>query len=153
MPGNFMNLANSHSYQPMFIYENLQGLSGNYDGGILGAFQSATYMGQYFSDWADLMTVVNTWLSANPGKIVTIDVEPDSWGYMQQNHSNDPSTIAACVASATNPGSPYPWVPLTGYPNTVQGAARAMLHIKDVQLAAANRARLKLAFHVSRAGP
>lgn len=149
MPTNFMNLANGRSYQPIFIYENLQGLSGNYAGGIYGAFQSAAFMGQYFSDWADLMSVVDAWLSAHPGKVVTIDVEPDSWGYMQQSYNSDPAAIPAKVAAATAPGGAYPWVPLTQFPNTVQGAARALLHIKDVRLSAANRSRLKLAFHVS----
>jgi hypothetical protein len=106
-------------------------------------------MGQYFSDWADLMTVVDNWLTAHPGKVVTIDVEPDSWGYMQQNYNNNPASIPAAVATATNPGGAYPWVSLAGFPNTVQGAARALLHIKTARVSAANRSRLKLAFHVS----
>ena len=148
MPTNFMNAANARSYQPIFIYENMQAFLGNYDGGVYSAFQSATFMGQYFSDWADLMGVVNSWLGAHAGKVVTIDVEPDVWGYMQQNHNSDPASIPASVATATNPGGAYPWVPLTGFPNTVQGVARAMLYIKDAKLGA-NSSRLKLAFHVS----
>jgi hypothetical protein len=149
MPTNFMNQVNGHGWQPIFIYENLQKLSGNYAGGIYGAFNNATFMGQYFSDWADLMTVVNNWLTANAGKVVTIDVEPDSWGYMQQNYNSNPALITANVASATNPGGAYPWVPISQFPNTVQGAARALLYIKDVRVSAANRSRLKLAFHAS----
>jgi hypothetical protein len=149
MPTNFMNLANSRNYMPVFIYENLQGFTGNYPAGIKGAFDSATYMGQYFSDWADLMIKVDAWLTAHPGKVVTIDVEPDVWGYMQQNYGSNPASISAMVAGATNPGGAYPWSSLAAFPNTVQGAARAMLYIKDQRVAAGNLSRLKLAYHVS----
>jgi hypothetical protein len=57
---------------------------------------------------------------------VVVHVEPDFWGFMEQKAAGgDASTVSASVGSSG-------FADVAGIPNTVQGFADALLHIRDV---------------------
>lgn len=130
---NYLNLAatGSPAFMPVGVFYQYRQVT----------LTNNANMGLYFQDWSRLMTLCNTWLTSNPSKNITINVEPDLAGGIQQG------TIAnnISVASATGTGFPS----LAGFANTFQGFSKALLYIKDQNVTAANRARLIIAFHVS----
>ena len=148
---NTRGMMNVFIYEQMYCYSSSFGYpggdGGNYYGNINNGFNNATFMGHYYNDFASFVQLADTWLQGHPGKYITVDVEPDVWGFMEQNApSPDPTTESACVASATNPGAPFP--NLAGLPNTVAGYAKAMHRIRS-QFAPTTKSRLLLAFHAS----
>ena len=75
-------------------------------------------MQTYWADFTVLMQKVGA-----SGAQVVVHVEPDFWGFMEQQ-SADPTTLAAVVASSGN-------ADLTGLPNTVAGMGLAFLKLRD----------------------
>ncbi len=139
--GNFANLANGSGFQPIFIYYQI----GQFD---ISQLTSATFMGEYYQDWEQFLIQINTWMTAHPGKVVTVDIEPDMFGGIEQG-GGSPGTYSVSVASATKPSCTTPWVSLSAYPNTLAGYCQAMLFLKDQEMSAGNNANLKVAIHVS----
>jgi hypothetical protein len=131
-PGNggfardYMNTSGSAGYLPVFTYYQLrysqpQAGADESEGEFLNVNTPGT-MAAYFTDFALLLR-----LSAEYGKPVLIHVEPDFWGYMQRRvlaGSNSAADIPAAVTKSGYPG-------VQGYPDTVQGFAQALLHLRD----------------------
>ncbi len=138
---NFANLANGAGYQPIFIYYQIGAV-------YTSSMTNATFMGEYFQDWIQALTQMNTWMTAHPGKIITVDIEPDLAGTVQQG-GNSATSFAVDVASAAVPSCSTPWISLAGFANNFAGYSQAMLYLKDQVVSAGNRANLKMAFHVS----
>ena len=138
---NFANLANGAGYQPIFIYYQIGAV-------YTSSMTNATFMGEYFQDWIQALTQMNTWMTAHPGKIITVDIEPDLAGTVQQG-GNTATSFAVDVASAAVPSCSTPWISLSGFANNFAGYSQAMLYLKDQVVSAGNRANLKMAFHVS----
>ena len=94
-------------------------------------------MNGYYSDFALLMQKIAS-VSTTP---VIVHVEPDLWGFMQQNYGDDPTVIPVSVASSG-------FVGLGGLPNNAGGFAQALIAIRD-----AYAANVILAWHASDWGP
>lgn len=139
--GNFANLANGAGLQPIFIYYQIGGV-------YISSMTSTSFMGEYYQDWEQFLIQINTWMTAHSGKVVTVDIEPDMFGTIQQG-GGSPSSYTVSVASAAQPSCSTPWVSLSSFPNTLAGYCQAMLYLKDQEISAANKANLKIAFHVS----
>ncbi len=139
--GNFANLANGAGLQPIFIYYQIGGV-------YISSMTSTSFMGEYYQDWEQFLIQINTWMNAHSGKVVTVDIEPDMFGTIQQG-GGSPSSYTVSVASAAQPSCSSPWVSLSSFPNTLAGYCQAMLYLKDQEISAGNRANLKIAFHVS----
>jgi hypothetical protein len=77
-------------------------------------------MSAYYADFKVLMQKAGAY-----GKQVVVHVEPDLWGYLQQRAPGDASTLAASVGRTG-------FADVAGIPNTVQGFAWALLHIRDL---------------------
>ncbi len=71
--------------------------------------------------WADV-TVLMQRVGASGAQVV-VHVEPDFWGFMEQQNA-DPTMLSAVVASSGNPD-------LAGLPNTVAGMGLAFLKLRD----------------------
>ncbi len=80
--------------------------------------QTVCTMRRYFDDFTVLMQKIGAY-----GGQVVVHVEPDFWGFVEQQNA-DPSMIPAVVASTGNPD-------LAGLPNTVQGMGWAFLQLRD----------------------
>ncbi|MGH2517762.1 MAG: hypothetical protein ACRDHP_19110, partial [Ktedonobacterales bacterium] len=137
---SYMRESASHHYIPAFVYYEMLQSSGscsacpepNTDLANLG---NPSVMGAYFANWRLLMREIGSF-----GRPVLVIVEPDLWGFMQLaalSRGNTPTVVPASVASSGDPD-------VAGLPNTGQGYAWALLHIRD--LYAPNAV---LALHVS----
>jgi hypothetical protein len=115
-----------NGYIPAFVYYMLlqsNGPGGSGEGGNdLAHLNSPSTMNAYYADWTLLMQKVGAFK-----KTALIIVEPDLWGFMEQSvthGSNSAASIPASVASSGNADA-------QAYPNTAQGFAWALLHIRD----------------------
>jgi hypothetical protein len=134
-PGEFatyyMQESAQHGYIPAFVYYELCPSNGPV-GGLCGKqddkqdsanITDPTVMKAYYANWALLMQKVGAF-----GKPVLIIVEPDLWGFMESIARGKGSGSAASVPASVS-SSGYP--DAAGYPNTVQGFAWALLHMRD----------------------
>ena len=116
-----------HGYTTAFVYYMLlqsNGPSGGSEGGNdLAHLASPSTMQAYYADWALLMQRIG----AEGGPALVI-VEPDLWGFIEQAAVSAGTESAASVAASVA-SSGYP--DAQGYPNTAQGFAWALLHIRD----------------------
>lgn len=125
---NYMNESNSNGITPAFVYYQLlqsNGPSGGSESGNdLAHLDSPSTMNAYYADWALLMQKIGSY-----GKPVLVVVEPDLWGFMEQaalaKGSNSAASIPASVASSGYSAA-------QGYPDTAQGFAWTLLHIRDL---------------------
>lgn len=102
---------------PAISYYQMNGEPGGSEGSFLAKAQNATTMASYFADFELLMQRVKTF-----GKPVLVLLEPDGFGFLQQQTKSKPETAAA-VASTGLPA-------LAGLPNTVAGFGLAFLQIR-----------------------
>jgi hypothetical protein len=133
----YMNASYGAGYIPVFsYYELLQSApsaGANESDRDFSNLNNASTMAAYYANFKLLMQK-----AAAFGHQVVVHVEPDLWGYLQQRAAGgDASTLTASVA-----GSGF--ADAAGIPNTAQGFAWALLHIRD--LYAAN---VVLAVHAS----
>ncbi len=123
----YMQDSDSHGIMPAFVYYQMlqsNGPSGGSEAGNdLAHLNSASTMSAYYADWKLLMQKIGAF-----GKPVLVVVEPDLWGFIEQNAISRGSHSAASVpASVASSG----YADAQGYPNTAQGYAWALLHIRD----------------------
>jgi hypothetical protein len=125
----YMQDSAQHGYTPAFVFYTIRNTPGplGVDGNDLKQDQAnltaPTVMNSYYANWALLMQKVSAF-----GKPVLIIVEPDLWGFLETlvqgtGHENAAS-VPASVSSSGYPDA-------AGYPNTAQGFAWTLLHIRD----------------------
>ena len=128
-PGQFavvyMNNSQANGYIPVFTYyEVLQSnpsTGANESDRDYSNLNNTTTMNSYYANFKLLMQKAGAF-----GHMVVVHVEPDLWGYLQQRAgSGDASTVSASVASSG-------FADVAAIPNTVQGFAWALLHIRDL---------------------
>lgn len=106
--------AESPAQVPMITYYQILQASGVTEGApeVTQAATNATFMARYFADWRFLLQQIGM-------TTALLHIEPDFWGYAEQNAS-DPTTEPAAVASAnaTDCGS---------MPNTIAGMGKCMI--------------------------
>lgn len=127
---SYMQESAAHGYIPAFAYYEICISNGpqpaSYCGGHnvqqdTGNLANPTTMNAYFANWVLLMHE-----AAAFGKPVLIIVEPDLWAFLEKasNGTNNAANVPASVASSG-------FADAAGYPNTVQGFAWALLHMRD----------------------
>ena len=106
--------AASPAQIPMLTYYQLLQSSGVTEGApeVTQAATNATFMARYFADWRFLLQQIGQ-------GVALLHVEPDFWGYAEQQ-SEAPTSLSAAVASAnaTDCG---------GSPNTIAGMGQCMI--------------------------
>jgi hypothetical protein len=122
----YMRDSGDNGYIPAFVYyEMLQsnGPSGNGEGGTdLAHLGSTSTMNAYYADWALLMQKIGAY-----GKPALVIVEPDLWGFIEQTVTESGNSAANVPASVASSG----YADAQGFPNTAQGYAWALLHMRD----------------------
>jgi hypothetical protein len=128
---SYMQESAAHGYIPAFSYYEMCLSNGAHPGSncnsgnqlqqVAGNVNTPSTMNAYFANWALLMREIGAF-----GKPVLVIVEPDTWGFLQ-NASNGTDNAATVPASVSSSGYPD----AAGFPNTVQGFAWALLHIRD----------------------
>jgi hypothetical protein len=120
------------SYVPVFSYYQIVASApdpGSED--ILPKLRNADTMRAYYDDWVSLMREFGSF-----GKTVLVHVEPDLWGYLQQENS-DASKIAMSVESSGQSD-------VADFDDSASGFTQALVHIRDLYAPNA-----LLGFHVS----
>jgi hypothetical protein len=119
--------AKNH-YIPVLVYYELLQSNGGCGGcgeqqKDLSNLANASLMKAYYANWALLMQKIGA-----THKTTLVIVEPDLWGYMQQSVVNGSNSAASVPASVASSG----YGAAAGLPNTAQGYAWALLHIRDL---------------------
>lgn len=126
----YMQESMQHGYTPVFVYYELCLSNGPHPGSYCGSsnltqdtanLASAGVMSAYFANWVLMLQKIGAF-----GKPVLVVVEPDLWGFLQ-NASNGTNNAATVPASVSSCG----YADASGYPNTAQGFAWALLHMRD----------------------
>ncbi len=127
----YMQDSDQHGYIPTFVYYELCQTDGPHPGTYCGGHDgeqdsgniaNPASMNAYFTNWALLMEKIHDF-----GKPVLVIVEPDLWGFLQ-HASNNTDNAANVPASVSSSG----YAAAAAYPNTAQGFAWTMLHIRDL---------------------
>jgi hypothetical protein len=125
-----MQESAQHGYIPTFVYYEMCNSAGphpsSYCGGHTrdqdtGNLANASTMKAYFANWVLMLQKIAAF-----GKPVLVIVEPDMWAFLQ-NASNGTDNAANVPASISSSG----FADAAGYPNTAQGFAWALLHMRD----------------------
>jgi hypothetical protein len=125
----YMQESAQHSYIPAFVFYEICPSNGPV-GSLCGKqddkqdeanIADPTVMKAYYANWVLLLQKAGAF-----GKPVLIIVEPDLWGFLESStHGGDnAASLSASVSSSGYPDA-------AGYPNTVQGFAWALLHMRD----------------------
>lgn len=139
----YIDESTSSHYIPAFVYYELLQSSGACDSCDEGQrdlthLTTPDVMAAYYANWRLLMQKIGA-----TGKPALVVVEPDLWAYMQQMVAFSSNSAANVPASVANSGD----ADAAGLPNTAQGFAWALLHIRDRYAP-----RALLALHVSNWG-
>src|SRR5712692_112915 len=126
----YMQESAQHGYTPAFVYYEICQSNGPHPGGYCyghdldqdtANIASAATMKVYYANWVLLLQKIGAF-----GKPVLVIVEPDLWGFLQMaSHGSDnASNVPASVSSSG-------YADAAGFPNTAQGFAWALLHMRD----------------------
>ena len=124
---DYMSNSQANGYIPVFTYYEMLQSTPSTGGDELtrdyNNLNNATTMSAYFADFKVLMQKAGAF-----GQKVVVHVEPDLWGYLEMKAAGgDASAVTASVDS-----SGFADVTGIGLPNTVQGYAWALLHLRDL---------------------
>jgi hypothetical protein len=127
---------------PVFDYYQLRGSSPNVNNEDPDSkLQNPGTMSAYYSEFKLLMQKCATF-----GKPVIVHVEPDFWGFCQQNHGNLPETIPVCVANTGFPEA-------AGLNDNLCGFAQVLVKIRDTYVPKVlGKQNTLIAFHASHWG-
>ena len=127
----YMQESAQHGYIPAFVYYEICQSNGVQPGSYCvghdnqqdpANLASPTVMKAYYTNWALLLQKVGAF-----GKPTLIIVEPDLWGFLEQEDQGKDSA-ASVPASVSSSGYPA----AAAYPNTAQGFAWTLLHMRDL---------------------
>jgi len=115
----------ANSITPVFTYYQIRqstpGASLSETQGVAANFQNTSTMAAYYQD----LTLFFQKAAAFPQTHVVLHVEPDAWGYIeQQSTNNSAATVPVQVAATGN-------ADLAGLPNTAAGFAQAIKRLRD----------------------
>ena len=120
----YMTASASHGYIPVFSYyellQSLPSVGSNESDRDFSNLNNASTMRAYYANFVLLMQKAGAF-----GGQVIVQIEPDLWGYLEPRAADQPaSTVSAMVKSSGHPD-------VAGIPDTVQGFASALLHLRD----------------------
>ena len=121
----YMQDSAAHGYLPVFSYYEL--LQSNPSTGSdeserdFSNLNNPATMNAYYANFVLLMQVAHSF-----GGQVIVQVEPDLWGYLEQRANNgSPASLTASVQGSGH-------ADVAGIPDTAQGFADALLHLRDL---------------------
>jgi hypothetical protein len=114
-PSGYIAAAQGRHEIPMFTYYMILGAANYAEGaGEVSAANDVPTMAKYLADWRFFAQKIGT-------AQAILHVEPDFWGYAQQQNAN-PHAIPAAVASADP-------TDCAGYESSIAGMGQCMVHI------------------------
>ena len=128
---NYMLESVQHGYLPALVYYEICQSNGAQPGSYCSGhdnqqdpanLQNPSVMKAYYANWTLLMQRIGAF-----GKPVLVIVEPDLWGFLEQT-SRGATSAASIPASVKSSGN----ADAAAFPNTAQGFAWALLHIRDI---------------------
>jgi len=115
-PGNFSGTCTGAKPPqiPMFTYYQILQSSGVTEGApeVTQAATDTAFMTRYFADWRFLLQGIGS-------GVALLHIEPDFWGYVEQQ-SEDPTSLKASVASANA-------TDCSAMPDTIAGMGQCMI--------------------------
>jgi hypothetical protein len=118
---NYLKMARAANMLPVFTYYMIVGSPPQpADGSPQTDLNTPSTMLAYFADFTQLMKQIAA-VGSSP---VVVHVEPDMWGYLEQDNDN-PAALPASVASSGNKD-------VAAYPNTVAGFGQALIHLRNL---------------------
>ncbi|HEY7781625.1 MAG TPA: hypothetical protein VIC85_15565 [Ktedonobacterales bacterium] len=124
---NYLRESGNNGYVPALVYYEMAQSRGSCaacpesDRDLANLDNSHT-MAAYYANWTLLMRAIGAY-----GKPALVIVEPDLWGYIEQVASQGNNTAAQVPASVASSGV----ADAAGLPDSAQGFAWALLHIRD----------------------
>jgi hypothetical protein len=127
---SYMQESAQHGYMPTFVYYEICLSNGPHPSDYCGGHNidqdtanlaSPSTMNAYFANWVLMLQKIGAF-----GKPVLVIVEPDLWGFLQ-NATHGSDNAAGIPASVGSSGFPD----AAGFPDTAQGFAWALLHMRD----------------------
>ncbi len=128
---SYMQESTQHGYIPTFVYYELCVSNGVQPGSACGGnnlkqdvsnIANPDTMKAYYANWKLLLQKIGAF-----SKPTLVIVEPDVWGFLQ-NASNGTNNAANVPASVSSSG----YADASSFPNTVQGFAWTLLHMRDL---------------------
>lgn len=124
---NYLRESGSNGYVPALVYYEMAQSTGTCGGcpeasRDLSNLDNPHTMAAYYANWTLLMRAIGAY-----GKPALVLVEPDLWGYIEQVASQGNNTAAQVPASVASSGN----ADAAGLPDSAQGFAWALLHIRD----------------------
>jgi hypothetical protein len=117
---NYATSAHASGCIPEFTYYQLVPTIGTEGASAEStALNNASIMADYYKDFTALMQQLHQY-----GGTAVVHVEPDMFGYLE-TLSGNPALLTASVASSGN-------AEIAGYPDTVAGFGKALLHLRDL---------------------
>lgn len=126
----YMQESAQHGYIPTFVYYEICLSNGPHPGSYCGGHNidqdtanlaSPPVMKAYYANWVLMLQKIGAF-----SQPVLVIVEPDLWGFLQ-NASHGSNNAAGIPASVSSSG----FADAAGIPNTAQGFAWALLHMRD----------------------
>jgi hypothetical protein len=123
----YLQESTSHHYIPVLVYNDLLQSAGGCPGcdaeqGDLTRLNDSLVMSAYFANWRLLMQQVGVF-----GKPALVIAEPGLWGYAESSVFAESDSATAVPASVASSGD----ADAAAFPNTLQGFAWTLLHIRD----------------------
>jgi hypothetical protein len=119
---NYTTQSLSNHYIPVFTWYEIGGTGWSSLSAMWSSLATPSWMYGYYSDFALLMQKIASVSTATTPVIVHL--EPDLWGFMEQNYGDDPTVIPVSVASSGFAG-------LGALPNNAAGFAQALVAIRN----------------------
>ncbi len=138
--GAFVKNYAQAGYHPVFTWYDIGGSSwGNPSGGLFTAtgIQNASNMNGVFTSF--VLALQNA--AASGVSPIIFQIEPDLWGFMQQNYGDDATVIPVSVASSG-------YSAVASFANNAAGFAQALVSLRNTYAPS-----VILAWHVSYWGP
>jgi hypothetical protein len=131
-PGQFATYyiqeSASNKYTPVLVYYEMLQSNGSCGSCSepqkdLSNLDNASLMKAYYANWALLMQKIGATHTTT-----MVIVEPDLWGFIEQSVVGSSNSAASAPASVASSG----YGAVAGLPNTAQGFAWALLHLRDL---------------------
>jgi hypothetical protein len=123
----YLQDSGANNYTPGLVYYEMEQSNGSCNGcgetqRALSNLGNPNTMAAYYANWALLMQQIGAY-----GKPALVIVEPDLWGFIEQAASGQGGSAANVAASVASSGN----ADAAAFPNSAQGFAWALLHIRD----------------------
>ncbi len=130
---DYMRASGANGYIPVFTYYQIVPSAPDpWSEDVSEKLTNPSTMNAYFSEWKLLMQKAGAY-----GAAVVVQVEPDTWGYMESSFGANATSVPVSVSSSG-------FAEVAGFPNNAAGFAQALVSLRNTYAR-----NVLLGFHVS----